>query len=197
MALSNWETGKNPPGATTYLRMAKLAKPDERRWFISQAQNETTSLAVEVIGAQTAIKGYKHLRSIPVFRDAAAAGTPRAIDEREIEYSLQLPGELLPRGGELHGLKVEGNSMSPFIETGYIVIVDVERKKVEELIGRMVVAREMEAVTIKWLRKIGDGYKLVPQNPSTRNPELILAGSVEIVGEVVKWIGQPNAPKRK
>jgi SOS-response transcriptional repressor LexA len=139
-------------------------------------------------------------RQVPVLRDAAAAGTPRAIDEGEIEYTLTFPPSLLPRGGKLFGVKIEGDSMSPFLETGYVVLIDVASRSPERLAGRMVAAREGDGLTIKWLRKQGDGvYLLVPQNTSLRHQIHIMHadGDWSIVGEVVKWIGEPPPPPKR
>ena len=84
--------------------------------------------------------------------------------------------------------------MSPMLEEGYIALIDVAQKTAGKLIGRMVAAREEDGITIKWLRREGDLYLLVPQN--ARHPIRVIKpdGDFSIVGKVVKWIGEPPNP---
>ena len=79
------------------------------------------------------------------------------------------------------------------------MLVDVAQRKADELVGYMVAAREDDGVTIKWLRKDGDVYFLVPQHTSERHPIRVIRdeGTWSIVGKVVKIIGDPPQPKRK
>ena len=117
----------------------------------------------------------------------------------EVDYILHFPPHMLPRGGKLiAGCGVAGDSMSPLLEDGYIALVDVSLHEPNRLIGKMVAAREADGITLKWLRKQGDVYLLVPQNTSPRHSIQILSteGEWSIVGEVVKWIGEPPSAKR-
>jgi SOS-response transcriptional repressor LexA len=88
--------------------------------------------------------------------------------------------------------------MSPIIGDGYIVIIDTSRRDPKKLIERMVAAREGDGVTIKWLRSDNGTFLLVPQHVTPRHQVRVMRadGDFSIVGEVVKWIGQP-APIRK
>jgi transcriptional regulator with XRE-family HTH domain len=188
--VAKWENGKLKPSGQILATLAKLAPDDERSWWLLQA-----GVKVEELGyAET------DSRIIPVLRDPAAAGTPRMIKEDEIDFRLTLPRNIVPRGGKLVGLRVTGDSMSPVLENGYIALVDTSKHEPEQLVDRMVVARERDGVTLKWLRYTDGIYMLVPQNTSIRHPVHVIrpGGEWSIVGEVVNWIGWPaNAPKRK
>ncbi len=89
--------------------------------------------------------------------------------------------------------------MAPILLDGHIVIINVASRNPAQLVWRMVAARNAEGVTIKWLRLNSGVYSLVPQHTA---PEFEIAylrplGDFEIVGEVVKWIGEPPPPPKK
>ena len=186
--IAKWENGKlKPPGHILAL-LARLAPEEESAWWLAQAGVKLEHFSV--VESED--------RTIPVLKDAAAAGTARVINDAEIDYKLNLPRHIVPRGGKLVGLKVKGDSMSPILEDGYIVLVDVSQRDPEKLIDRIVAASNGDGVTLKWLRRYEDTYMLVPQNASSRHPVRIIRGHGDwsIIGEVVKWIGA-LAPKRK
>ena len=137
-------------------------------------------------------------RSIPLLHDSAAAGTPRVIDEEEIEQLISMPRSWLPKGGTLYAIRISGDSMSPAVCDGFICIIDVQQRDPKKLVERMVAARDTDGVTIKWLRSDGDQYLLVPNNVSPRYPVRIMReeGDFSVVGRVVKWIGEPQQPRK-
>lgn len=188
--VAKWEKGKLKPSGQMLATLAKLAPDDERSWWLLQA-----GVKVEELGyAET------DSRIIPVLRDPAAAGTPRMINEDEIDFRLTLPRNIVPRGGKLVGLRVTDDWMSPILESGYIALIDMSKHELEQLVDRMVVVREKKGVTFTWLRYTDGIYMLVPQNISVRHPVHVIkpGGDWSIVGEVVNWIGWPShAPKRK
>ena len=90
--------------------------------------------------------------------------------------------------------------MSPLLEEGYVAIVNVARTEIGGLVDRMVLARDEEGgVTVKWLRKQGTLYLLVPQNTSPRHPIRVLQSKNDgaILGEIVRWVGEPPQPRKR
>ena len=196
-AITHWETSRKRPSPMALMSIGKLPGADKAYWF-AQAGPEYVVRQVRVDTYLAEEKAEEDGRKFPVLRDAAAAGTPRALDENEIDFHLSLPPQLVPRGGQIYGLKVEGSSMSPLLETGYIALVDVSKRDAKALVNSMVAARDGDGVTLKWLRKQSDDlYLLVPQNTSQRHQIQVMKhkGEWSVVGEVVMWIGQPP-PKR-
>jgi SOS-response transcriptional repressor LexA len=187
--VSLWEKGQGRPGPSAMAKIAQLSVEPDRQWWIQQAG--LAGLVNEPIP-----QGLH--RMIPMLRDAAAAGTPRVIEEGGIEFEVPFPVAWLPRAGKLYAIRVAGDSMSPVIEPGTVVIVDVSQREPEKLLGRMVVAREGNGVTVKWLRQDHGTFLLVPQHVSLRHPVRIMSPSsdLSIVGVVVKWISEPP-PVRK
>lgn len=188
-AITRWERQIDSPPVAVFNLLADLVPDEQRHLWIELAGGESPSH-----DAMTA-----HMRSIPILRDSAAAGTARIIDEREIDFTLLFPPRLLPAGGKLVGFKITGDSMSPILETGYVVLIDITQRDPAKLVDRMVAASNEHGVTIKWLRKQDDIYLLVPQNTSPRHPVRVITshGGWSIVGEVVKWIGAPPPPPKR
>lgn len=182
-AVAQWEGGDVIPETKHLSRMAQLGGIDDelRAWLLAAA-------GVKV--PESADDEGQMLR-IPLFRDAVAAGSARVIDESEHEW-LSVPRNLM-QGGKIVALWVKGDSMYPLIMTGHLVFVDIADRDPHKLVEKMVAAREGNGVTIKWLRRDGNLFVLVPQRTSRNNPVRVFkAGDdVGIVGRVVKWIGEP------
>jgi SOS-response transcriptional repressor LexA len=187
-AISRWERGTGTPPISAITAMARIV-PEEQKdfWIAAGAITEGK------------LRDPRGMRDIPVLRDPAAAGTPRDVNESEVDYILSMPRHLLPQTGRLFGLKVVGDSMSPLLEEGYIALVDVAQQKPEELEGRMVAARHQDGgVTIKWLCGPGPGlYLLVPQNTSHLIEVIDRGSQWTLVGEIIQWIGFPPARKKR
>lgn len=184
-AVARWEAGLDEVSPGVLIKMAKLAAPDERRWFYERA-------GVEPDDDDAKASNLKH---VPLLRDAVAAGMGRAVDESAVEEQWLMPREWFPPGSRIVALKVVGSSMAPLVQEGYIALVDISDRNVRKLIGHMVAAREGEGVTLKWLRKEGKFLQLVPQHTSRDHPVRIIEPGGEseygIVGRVVRWIGMP------
>jgi SOS-response transcriptional repressor LexA len=134
---------------------------------------------------------------VRLLKDPAAAGTPRAINEKDVDEVLPLPKSLCPNADHLVCIRVEGDSMSPILEAGYIVAIDTSQVDPRRLHGNMVAARAPDGgVTIKWLRKSGKDLMLIPQHTSMRHQPVVLPATEEdhewgIVGRVLWWLGTP------
>ena len=189
--VAKWETGFLIPPGQICVKLSKLAPEEDRAWWMAQAG---VTIEKKQDGDESRV------RRIPLLRDATAAGTPRAVDEREIEEMVVFPRRWVPSGGTLYAIRVEGDSMSPLLEEGYVAIVNVARTEIGGLVDRMVLARDEEGgVTVKWLRKQGTLYLLVPQNTSPRHPIRVLQSKNDgaILGEIVRWVGEPPQPRKR
>jgi SOS-response transcriptional repressor LexA len=223
--VSRWVRGEREPSVDGYRSIIHLCGDEQQeaaRYFLKRYGDLT---GVHDFTARFALDQYpklnKKLRAaerqmeelqneknavvIPLLKDSAAAGTPRAIDEKEIEAELVLPRAWVSKSSTITAIKVEGDSMSPVLEPGYIVLVDTSQKDPKRLVNQMVAARDDEGVTIKWLRKqperkgAEEMYILLPNHTSLRHPVRVItpgSESVSIVGKVVKWIGEPPPPRK-
>jgi SOS-response transcriptional repressor LexA len=135
---------------------------------------------------------------IPLLKDSAAAGTPRALDEKNIETQLEIPAWMCPKAKGCVAIRVTGDSMSPILEDGYIVLVDTTQRDPKKLVNEMVAARDSEGgVTFKWLRKMKNVYVLMPNHTSLRHDPIVIDSDDDyaVVGRIVHFIGQPPRPK--
>jgi SOS-response transcriptional repressor LexA len=213
-SVSNWIAGKKEPKPEMYFRMAKIW-PDapEIPLLLKRASDISGSFQVPgyepMLGKRKPAAGTRRVKfgkltseavELPLLKDPAATGTPRQVNEEEIEDYLALPGSLCPHPEEMVCIKVQGDSMSPMLEDGYIVAVDTAQKDRTRLHGQMVAARDPEGgVTIKWLRLVGKQEILMAQHTSKRHqPVFLSSGDAEnetgwaSVGRVLWWIGMPS-----
>lgn len=115
-----------------------------------------------------------------------AAGIP--IDAIEDIIDTEEITEELAKTGEFFGLQIHGDSMTPNICDGDIVIV---RQQNDAESGDIVIATvNGDEATCKRLRKYKDGIELVSINPSYKpfefSNEEIIAKPVKILGKVVE-----------
>lgn len=214
--IAEWEQGRQPPSPERLLQLAKLAAPgDLRHWFTRQALlriGAESHLVLEALlsgrpSGQSpfpagelrvvvpadwserlrALEGLDHYAPVPLLRDAAAAGPPRAISEADIEgYALVHYG-WCPDPASFSCLRVRGDSMVPILHDGAIVGVDHSQNDAAMLHQRMVAARYEDGVTVKWLERQPDGgLLLVPENKV--HPTVVLPRSAHnpIIG-MVSW----------
>jgi SOS-response transcriptional repressor LexA len=211
-SVSAWISGRKEPKPEFYFRMAKLwpSAPDVAHW-LKRASDLSGAFQIAqepVISQRKTARSTRRVKfgklssdavEIPLLKDPAATGTPRQVNENEIEDFLAFPGSLCPHPDEIVCIKVQGDSMSPLLEDGYIVAVDTAQTDRARLHGQMVAARDPEGgVTIKWLRKLGKQEILLSQHTSQRHQPTILSQQEDqesgwaVVGKVLWWIGMPS-----
>lgn len=115
-----------------------------------------------------------------------AAGIP--IDAVEDIIDTEEITEELARTGEFFGLKIKGDSMSPIICDGDVVII---RQQDDAETGDTVIATiNGDEATCKRLRKYKDGIELISNNPSYEPFDFsnkdILEKPVKIIGKVIE-----------
>jgi repressor LexA len=165
-AVSAWETGVRTP------RMGPINK-------IAEYFRVNTSDIIE--SPQTAKpNGIR----IPIF-DGARLGPPRESTGEVLDW-LELGPEYVRRG-ELVAVKVYGDSMSPRIVDGDIVIVKVQPTADN---GDIVIAFIENGSTCKYLHIARNGIKLIPYNsnydPMFFTNEEIASLPVTIYGKVIE-----------
>jgi SOS-response transcriptional repressor LexA len=189
-AISRWERGIDSPPVSALIALTEMLPEEERAWWREQTGQHSAKKVTE--------DGEQNVRLVPLLRDAIAAGSGRIVDEQEVVAQIPFLSQWLPKGGSLYALKVRGESMAPIINDGNVVIVNIRQRDPAKLVERMVCAREGDFVTVKWLRRDGNTYLLVPQHTSPAYPVRIMrrVGDFSIVGEVVKWIGYPPLARK-
>lgn len=147
---------------------------------------------VVVWGEQNSDEGgqlTEQYRSVPLMRDAAAAGHGRVVSD-DIEGWAVIHESVVPKGHEVRAVRVDGDSMTPLLPSGTIVAVDFDLMDPREANGRIVAARQDEDVMIKWWHIRDDYVALESQNPAY--PPIYLSGDEmdrALLGQVV-WAWQ-------
>lgn len=189
-----WEAGKKRPRTEQILKIASLINDEALKRQLLDA----SGLAAFVPQSEPKVstEGYPTL-SIRLLRDPAAAGTPRMVDEREVERLIVLPKFMFTEGsGQVVAIRVKGDSMTPLILPGSIVFIDVSQRDPKQLVNAMVAARVEGGVTIKFLRKSKKLLLLVAYhvNPLYDVMPLSEADGDAVIGRVVGWYSEP--PKK-
>ncbi len=169
-SVSKWEAGRNRPFPQVLAKMGELAVGDLKSFFLREAGVESDEV------------------SINLYR-SAGAGSFRFVDEEAFD-TISFPRRLLTSTRKLVGLIVEGDSMSPIIRSGFIVIVDRTKRTPEQAKDQIIAASDDGGVAIRMLQLRGGAFWLVPQNLDGHAPSPVTP-TTRIVGVVIKWIGQP------
>jgi SOS-response transcriptional repressor LexA len=190
-SVSNWELGQNEPNSDIYAKLAMLAKPPMRWWFLEKAGLSKENAAA-LSGAGDAVGSIPNLvenRTIQIHGTAGAG--PNRFPVEEAEYSVALPRIWFKDSQEIKGLRAVGNSMSPLIQDGFLVLIDIhDNKDYAALEGKIVAARNDEGCCVKWLVKTAKTWELVSQNADYA-PIDVKAKQYAIVGRVIRWVGVP------
>jgi SOS-response transcriptional repressor LexA len=168
---------------------------EQRLYRRSDQKIEIVPASGATVPDTLALKKIPDAVAVPLLLDSSGAGSPRLIEEAQIERIVIADRYDCPHPQHTTCIRVSGRSMYPVLDDGYIVAVDTFVDDPESLIERMVVARDPDGgITVKWLRKVGDDYMLIPQHVSPEySPSLISRGpGWKIVGEVIWWIGKPK-----
>jgi len=224
MAISRWQQGSDRPTGENLIQLGRLAGDPDCWYFWEQAGLSKSDIArmlpelearlasrapraidVEAWkpgrpgagkeGKVLSIKPRPDAVSLPLLKDAAAAGAPRLVEQHDVERFILVDRNQVPHPGETTCIRVAGRSMFPTLDEGYIVAVDTHAIEPQKLVEKMVAARDPDGgITIKWLRRDGDSWLLVPQHTSPEYPVVVLRphGGWKIVGEVIWWMGWPS-----
>lgn len=131
---------------------------------------------------------------IRLIKDAVAAGTPREINEYDVDGWVLIYADKtwMQHNPENYTCcRVRGSSMTPILTDGDIVAIDHADRDPRKLERKIVAFRKNGAVTIKWLKTLPDGLVIgLPQNPHDVDAIIALkAQEIEtgIVGRVAWW----------
>ena len=168
-AVSSWERGKSMPDTTKLQRIASTFGVSIDSLMYNNGNEDNSS----------------HGTKIPVL-GRVQAGIPTSAISEILDYE-EIPADMAERG-EYFGLLVRGDSMSPDLKDGDVVIVKCQ-EDVEN--GEMaIVAVNGDNATVKKVYKSTQGITLVPINPAYDTKmytnEEILRLPVEIRGKVVE-----------
>ncbi len=225
MTVSRWVRGTHRPTAETYIKLANLAGTPDNLYFWEQAgltgSNSPAhfldgdAINTSVVAKLTAFKmvaGQKisstSMEELPdgvaiplldarVHAAAQGLGPPPDLDAAKVKEILTAPLDWCANANTqaLVGLKVVGDSMSPLIEDGSVIIVDTASTDLAKLDKKIVVASHRDqGLKATWLRQVGPLHMLVAENPQYAPEEYSAKNHWSMLGEVIWWVTTP--PKR-
>jgi SOS-response transcriptional repressor LexA len=192
--IAAWESGKKNPSNDNLVKIAALTTNETLKRQLLDASGLSAFVSQSEPNSST--DGRPAL-SVNLLHDPAAAGTPRMVDEREIETTLDMPLSLFRDGhGNVVAIRVKGGSMEPLILSGAVVFIDVSQRDPKKLVNSLVAARVDGGITIKFLRRTKSMYILVAYHVSPRYDVMPLSelDGDGIVGRVLGWFSE--SPKK-
>ena len=213
-AVGWWEQGRWEPSGEHYAQLARLSPPEDTWFFLGKLgldREMIRSKWPELVAERPdpiqppEIRIYtteewkpgtlERLRfhvQVPVLRDEAAAGSPREINERDIDSFIAVPAKFVPKGsGAYTGIYIRGDSMEPILSDRFIVVVDHTQRDPVRLRGRMVAALVQDGVLVKWLARESRRDRLILRSQNPAYPDITLEALEmnPIIGDVVFWWG--------
>ena len=174
-AVSQYENGKRQPDQTTLIKIADYFNvPID---YILRTNTTTYNLN-------------KSVMRIPVL-GIVAAGIPIVAIENIIDYE-EISSEQINPNFDYFGLKIKGDSMSPRIQDGDVVIV---RKQSDVDSGDVaIVCVNGDSATCKQIKKHNEGISLIPYNTAHEvkfySNQEIESLPISIIGKVVELRGK-------
>jgi len=140
-----------------------------------------------------AVKGLDPYVSVPLLKDAAAAGAPRAISDADLEGYALLPSAWCPNPANVTCIHARGDSMAPIVHDGAVVAIDHSQRDPHLLHQKMVAARYQGGVVIKWLERQSNGsLHLVAENKEHDTLKLPRTQQNPVLGLVSWWWNPPR-----
>ncbi len=170
--VSMLERGVKVPTLTTLSKISRSLQ-------ISPVQLISRSLLLE--DSKITSKNPKKINLKPPFFGTSVSCGKAIAEDYVIDKELSLDEEFIKRPEETFFVKASGDSMSPIIWDGDLLVVSFKKKAVN---GSIVVASINNEFTVKRFFKTGKGVKLIPENQNykeinvSEESELTLSGVV-------------------
>src|SRR3972149_6578062 len=188
-AVASWEQERWEPSGEHYAQLARLAPPEDAQFFLGKLgldREVVLSKWPEAFPQPPEIRIYTteqwkpgtqdRLRfqvQVPVLRDEAAAGSPREINERDIDSFIAVQSKFVPKGqGVYTGIYIRGDSMEPILSDRFIVVVDHTQRDPAGLRGRVGAALVQDGVPVEWLARESRRDRLILRSPNPAYPDI-------------------------
>lgn len=180
--LQRWEKGEQIPDAVSITKIAKVANVHPH-WLLTGEGEMYPAPArpANVFSLPTANKRHNRLVDLPVI-SSVPAGKVATIFHPDYTDDFVTVDDV--KDPQAFALKVKGNSMSPRIENGDVVVISPAQ---EVRNGDIAVARVDGEDTLKKIKFEGNYVHLIPLNPEFE-PMTVKKKDVNFVWKVVKLI---------
>jgi transcriptional regulator with XRE-family HTH domain len=199
-AVSNWLNGRREPAAEMYYRMTRLdpAAP-EAQALLARAQvlSRGGFAHADIKPGNFVLQDGDQLKNIniPLLKSGRTAKVPIAADG--VERHLSFPDFFCSKAvGPVVCFRSPDDAMSPIIEKGCIVAIDLGQRDPGVLRNEMVAVFDPQGeLTVRWFRKSGSDAFLSPQNVTRENSPVVIAikgknaEGWKIAGKLLWWVG--------
>jgi SOS-response transcriptional repressor LexA len=215
MGVSRWERGAQEPPSHSYIELGNLAG-DPDCWFfwgraglrnedlmrvLPKLRNRFPRPAMQAFDFVHAGSGGRkvnkaQLVAIPLLKIVAATNgengdSPPSLHDAPVESFIAAPSDWCPNPASTYSLRVHGNSMSPLIHTGYILVVDSSQTERSKLDGKIVIAWHKDAgLTVSSFRRYDHTEVLQPENREYQSITMDRKNSWKIIAKVLWWIAK-------
>jgi transcriptional regulator with XRE-family HTH domain len=215
MAVSRWERGDAEPPADAYIRLGNIAD-DPLCWFFWGRAGLSTADIVRVLPIASRRLRQGRIASVQLVHAGTATSSKPAsfvaipilpvrvatpgvegdevpdLDQLKPEAMWAAPADWCPNPAATISLRVAGNSMSPLILDGYLIAVDTSEMSREDLVGQIVVARNIKdkRLLVSRLIRFDHTEALVSDQREYQSVSLANESSWRIVGRVLWWTGK-------
>lgn len=137
------------------------------------------------------VKADDHFVNVPLLADPASLGSGLEIDEtKRLEEPCLIHKRVLRKGGKYYAVFVKGDSMSPVLNDGDIVAVDIAERDPRKLNGKLIACHTGDyEVSVKLLAVYKDRFYFKALNPKweQENPPLVAPKKDGLVLGKVVW----------
>lgn len=207
--VSRWIQGKHEPTAEGYVALGNLARGPEGAYFWERAGLDLASLAESApaktsssmqitvpAGAADAAQAVAiPLLAITAYGDATPPAQNVRLSEAATEEVLLAPSAWCPHPEEMVALHLAGDSMSPLIAPGSMLVVDTACTDRGLLDRKLVVASHRDlGFKAARLVRVGGCDLLISANHRFAPLDVSNAAKWKIFGEVLWWIARDLQP---
>lgn len=215
MGVSRWERGAQDPPSHSYIELGILAG-DPDCWFfwgraglrredlmrvVPKQRNRTGPVSagdLEIIhnGARSKKAERNQLIVLPLLKIIAASHGHKGdstdiLHEAAVESYLAAPLDCCPNPESTYCLRVLGNSMTPLIDSEYILVVDSSQTNRSKLNGKIVLAWNKDVgLTVSRFRRYARTEVLHPDNSDFQSITIDRANPWKVIAKVLWWIGK-------
>jgi len=217
MAVSRWERGAQEPPSHSYIELGNIAGDPSCWYFWGRAglRSEDVMRVIPKLRNRFRHSGTPHfeivkagsssrkpvlknsqLLAIPLLKIVAAAHGEKgddapALHDAPIESMIAAPKDWCPNPAATTCVRVQGNSMSPLINNGYILAVDTSQNDRGKLDGKIVIAWHKDrGLTVSRLQRYDHTEVLQAENRAYDSITLDRKNKWKILARVLWWIGK-------
>ena len=195
-SVTKYENGKHLPDLRVLVRLSEaLGVSVTKLLGLGEPFPKMPSELRLVVGkkAVPAFEAAENYVPVPLLRDAVAGGSPREINEEDIEGFAVIYSAWCRHPEDTTVVRVAGDSMRPILEPGSLVAVNHRVRNPKLLDGKIAAFRQGGGATVKICHFVSPGLVIAaPANPESRDFFIFKGEEADtcVIGKVEWWWGR-------